>query len=45
MLSFISAFTIGLTDGLSGDDAEHRQALDGFLPVLRGYVRSTRQTG
>ena len=45
MLRFIGAFSIGLTDGLSGDHREHRQALDGFLSVLRGYVRSTRQTG
>lgn len=40
MVSLISAFTIGLTDGLSGDDAEHRQAVDGFMLAIRGYVDS-----
>lgn len=38
MISYIRAFTIGLTDGLSNDHTEHRQALDGFMLVLRGGV-------
>ena len=38
VISYIRAFNIGLTDGLSGDHGEHRQAVDGFMLVLRGYV-------
>lgn len=38
MVSCIRAFNVGLTDGLSGDDREHRQAVDGFLLMVRGYV-------
>ena len=38
LISLISAFTIGLTDGLSADHTEHRQALDGFMLMLRSYV-------
>ena len=38
VISFIRAFNIGLTDGLSGDHDEHRRAVDGFLLALRGYV-------
>ena len=38
VIDFIRAFNIGLTDGLSGDHDEHRQAVDGFLLVLRGYI-------
>jgi len=45
MVSFISAFSSGLTDGLSSDHREHRQALDGFMSVLRGYVQSTMCIG
>ena len=40
MISYIRAFTIGLTDGLSNDHREHRQALDGFMLVLRGGVEN-----
>ena len=40
MVRFISAFSVGLTDGLSGDHGQHREALDGFYRVLRGYVRA-----
>lgn len=39
MISFIDAFTIGLTDGLSADHTEHRQAIDGFMLALRGWVK------
>ena len=39
MISYIRAFTIGLTDGLSSDHREHRLALDGFMLVLRGGVK------
>ena len=42
MISYIRAFTIGLTDGLSNDHKEHRQALDGFMLVLRGQVKAPR---
>ena len=45
IVNFIGAFTIGLTDGLSGNPTEHRQALDGFMLVVRGYVSSTATTG
>jgi hypothetical protein len=38
LVSFIRAFNIGLTDGLSGDHREHRAAADGFMLVLRCYV-------
>ena len=38
LIRYIRAFNVGLTDGLSGDHAQHRQAIDGFLLVLRGYV-------
>lgn len=38
VLSYIRAFNVGLTDGLSSDHREHRQALDGFMLMLRGYV-------
>ena len=38
MLAYIQAFTIGLTDGLSHDQGDHRQALDGFKLVLEGGV-------
>jgi AcrR family transcriptional regulator len=38
VLASIRAFNVGLTDGLSGDDRQHRQAVDGFLLMLRGYV-------
>lgn len=38
LISFIRAFNIGLTDGLSADHSEHRQAVDGFLLMLAGYV-------
>jgi AcrR family transcriptional regulator len=43
VLGLIRAFNIGLTDGLSGDQAEHREAIDGFMLVVRGYVRSPRR--
>ncbi|MFT5203322.1 MAG: AcrR family transcriptional regulator [Candidatus Aldehydirespiratoraceae bacterium] len=42
VISYIRAFTIGLTDGLSNDHAEHRQALDGFILVLKGGVRDAK---
>lgn len=38
IISCIRAFNVGLTDGLSGDQREHRRAVDGFLLLLRGYV-------
>lgn len=38
VISCISAFNVGLTDGLSGDHREHRQAVDGFMLMLRSYV-------
>ena len=38
LISFIRAFNIGLTDGLSADHHEHRRAVDGFLMLLDGYV-------
>ena len=38
IISFIRAFNVGLTDGLSADHREHRAAVDGFMLVLRGYV-------
>ena len=38
LISFIRAFNIGLTDGLSADHREHRQAVDGFLLMVGGYV-------
>lgn len=38
VLSFIRAFNIGLTDGLSGDHEQHRQAVDGLMLALRGMV-------
>ena len=38
LISFIRAFNVGLTDGLSADHREHRAAVDGFMLVLRGYV-------
>jgi len=38
LISLIRAFNIGLTDGLSADHREHRQAVDGFLLLLGGYV-------
>ena len=40
MLAYIQAFTIGLTDGLSHDQRDHRQALDGFKLVLEGGIGS-----
>ncbi|MDG2028994.1 MAG: TetR/AcrR family transcriptional regulator [Acidimicrobiales bacterium] len=43
MISYIRAFTIGLTDGLSNDHREHRQALDGFMFVLRGSVADPKR--
>jgi AcrR family transcriptional regulator len=45
MLRFIGAFSVGLTDGLSADHRHHREALDGFMSVLRGYVQSTLPPG
>ena len=39
MLAYIEAFTIGLTDGLSHDQRDHRQALDGFKLVLKGGIK------
>ena len=42
MLSFINAFTIGLTDGVSSDHDEHRQAIDGLMLTLRGKVNGVR---
>jgi AcrR family transcriptional regulator len=38
MLGLINAFTIGLTDGLSGDHAEHRHAIDGLMLAVRSRV-------
>ena len=38
LISFIRAFNIGLTDGLSADHGEHRHAVDGFLLMLGEYV-------
>ncbi len=38
VLGLINAFTIGLTDGLSGDDAEHRHAIDGLMLAMRSRV-------
>lgn len=38
LISYIRAFNVGLTDGLSGDHREHRAAVDGFLLVLHGFV-------
>ena len=38
MLAYIEAFTIGLTDGLSHDQRDHRRALDGFKLVLEGGI-------
>ena len=38
LISFIRAFNIGLTDGLSADLREHRRAVDGFLLLIDGYV-------
>ena len=38
LISFIRAFNIGLTDGLSADHHEHRHAVDGFLLMIHGYV-------
>lgn len=38
IISYIRAFNVGLTDGLSADATEHRAAVDGFMLVLRGYV-------
>lgn len=43
VVSYIRAFNVGLTDGLSADPEEHRRAVDGFMLVLRGYV-GTRGT-
>lgn len=40
VLSYIHAFTIGLTDGLSHDQQDHRKALDGFKLVLEGGIGS-----
>lgn len=40
VLSFIQAFTVGLTDGLSHDDAQHRQAIDGLKAALEGKIKS-----
>lgn len=42
MLSYIRAFSIGLTDGLSNDHREHRQALDGFMLVLEGRIAKAK---
>jgi len=42
MISYIRAFTIGLTDGLSNDHKEHRQALDGFMLVLKGRITNAK---
>ena len=39
VLAYIHAFTIGLTDGLSHDQRDHRQALDGFKLVLKGGIK------
>ena len=39
VLSCVRAFNVGLTDGLSADQHGHRAAVDGFMLVLRGYVR------
>ena len=38
LISFIRAFNIGLTDGLSAELREHRRAVDGFLLLIDGYV-------
>ncbi len=38
IVSYIRAFNVGLTDGLSADVHEHRRAVDGFMLVLRGYA-------
>ncbi|MGI9577831.1 MAG: TetR/AcrR family transcriptional regulator [Microthrixaceae bacterium] len=38
IISYIRAFNVGLTDGLSADVREHRAAVNGFMLVLRGYV-------
>ena len=38
MLAYIEAFTIGLTDGLSHDQRDHRRALGGFKLVLEGGI-------
>ncbi len=45
IINFIGAFTIGLTDGLSATPTAHRQALDGFMLVIRGYVDSAATSG
>mgnify|MGYP001825103043 CR=1 FL=1 len=38
MLGLINAFTIGLTDGLSSDDDEHRNAIDGLMLAMSSRV-------
>ena len=43
VITFIRAFNVGLTDGLSGDHREHRQAVDGMMAVLRGERRHSRR--
>ncbi len=45
LLTCIRAFNVGLTDGLSGDNDEHRAAVDGFMLVLHGYVAGHSERG
>jgi AcrR family transcriptional regulator len=49
VLNLIRAFNIGLTDGLSGDHDQHRQAVDGLMLALHGMVdakaRAATRTG
>jgi AcrR family transcriptional regulator len=45
IISYIRAFNVGLTDGLSSDSSEHRAAVDGFMLVLRGYVEGAATAG
>ncbi len=45
VLAYIEAFTIGLTDGLSHDQRDHRQALDGFKLVLEGRIGRAEPAG
>ncbi len=40
--AMIHAFTIGLTDGLSDDAVEHRNAIEGLKVVLRGMVAEAK---
>ena len=44
IFSFVQAFTVGLTDGLSNDNAQHRLAIDGMKALLKGKVKPPRKT-